>query len=132
VANLRYLTLAGDTWAKIGNSKHLCTAFQVAEFGGMRMITSLGELILTSYQYLEVPLEFHNLAECRLPKLKKLKLVMQSGANMAIDQSRALFLQNHPSIEELSWCPIGNPWIPPTALPNLKSLVSNTVHSGHG
>jgi hypothetical protein len=50
---------------------------------------------------------------------------MQCGANMAIDQSRALFLQNHPSIEELSWCPIGNPWIPPTALPNLKSLISN-------
>lgn len=60
-----------------------------------------------------------------MPKLKKLKLVMQSGANMAIDQSRALFLQNHPSIEELSWCPIGNPWVPPTSLPNLKSLVSN-------
>lgn len=50
---------------------------------------------------------------------------MQSGANMAIDQSRALFLQNHPSIEELNWCPIGNPWIPPTALPNLKALVTN-------
>jgi hypothetical protein len=50
---------------------------------------------------------------------------MQSGANVAIDQSRTLFLQNHPSIEELSWCPIGNPWIPPTALPNLKSLVTN-------
>lgn len=44
---------------------------------------------------------------------------------MAIDQSRSLFLQNHPSIEELSWFPIGNPCIPPTALPNLKSLVSN-------
>jgi hypothetical protein len=50
---------------------------------------------------------------------------MQSGANMAIDQSRALFLQNHPSIEELNWSPIGNPWIPPTALPNLKSLITN-------
>jgi hypothetical protein len=109
VANLRHLTLAGDTWAKIGNSKHLCV-----------MLSGSPNL-----EYLEVPLEFHNLAECRLPNLRKLKLVMQSGANMAIDQSRALFLQNHPSIEELSWCPIGNPWIPPTALPNLKSLVTN-------
>ena len=72
-----------------------------------------------------MPLEFHHLALCRLPKLKKLKLVMQSGASMAIDQSRALFLQNHPSIEELSWSPIGCPWMPPTALPNLKSLVAN-------
>lgn len=44
---------------------------------------------------------------------------------MAINQSRALFLQNHPSIEELNWSPIGNPWIPPTSLPNLKSIVTN-------
>jgi hypothetical protein len=50
---------------------------------------------------------------------------MQSGANTTIDQSRALFLQNHPSIEELNWSPIGNPWILPTALPNLKSIVTN-------
>lgn len=50
---------------------------------------------------------------------------MQSGANTTIDQSRALFLQNHPSIEELNWSPIGNPRILPTALPNLKSIVTN-------
>src|SRR6266542_3574082 len=50
---------------------------------------------------------------------------MQSGANMSIDQSRALFLQNHPTIEELNWSPIGNPTIPSALLPNLKSLSTN-------
>jgi hypothetical protein len=109
VSNLRSLTLSGDTWAKLGNSRHLCAVLAKSP----------------NLEYLEVPLEFHHLAECHLPKLKQLKLLIQAGANLSIDQSRALFLQNHPTIEELNWSPIGNPWIPPAALPNLKSLTSN-------
>lgn len=71
-------------------------------------------------------MEFHDLAECRLPKLKKLRLVMEAGiASMAIDRSRTVFLENHPSIEELVWAPIGIPQIAPDALPNLKSLQTN-------
>ncbi|KAJ3507675.1 hypothetical protein NLJ89_g6176 [Agrocybe chaxingu] len=109
VANLQSLTLSGDTWSKIGNAKHL-----------VHLLSQSPNL-----EYLEVPMEFVHLADCTLPKLKKLKLLMQAGASMAIDHSRARFLQNHPSIEELNWSPIGNPCIPPDTLPNLKSLVSN-------
>jgi hypothetical protein len=77
-------------------------------------------------QYLEVPLEFHHLAECKLPKLKKLKLVLQAGGvHVGIDRSRSLFLENHPSIEELDWSPVGIPQLAHDCLPNLKSLRSN-------
>ncbi|KDR67690.1 hypothetical protein GALMADRAFT_1072918 [Galerina marginata CBS 339.88] len=110
LANLRSLSLAGDTWAKIGNSKHICNLLAKSP----------------NLEYLEVPLEFHHLADCRLPKLKHLKLVLQAGsASMGIDRSRSLFLQNHPSIEVLDWSPVGMPCIPPDILPNLKSLRSN-------
>jgi len=71
-------------------------------------------------------MEFHDLAECQLPKLKKLKLIMQSGiTSTTIDRTRTVFLENHPSIEELVWWPIGIPQIAPDALPNLKSLQTN-------
>ncbi|KAF8159886.1 hypothetical protein B0H34DRAFT_655070 [Crassisporium funariophilum] len=109
VANLTSLCMNGESWAKLANSKHLC-----------RLLARSPNL-----EYLEVPLEFHHLAECRLPKLKKLKLSMQAGATMGIDNSRARFLENHPSIEELSWFPIGMPYLSPDCLPNLKTLHTN-------
>ena len=75
---------------------------------------------------LEVPTEFHDLAECQLPKLRKLKLVLESGiVSIAIDRSRTVFLENHPSIEELVWDPFSTPRIAPDALPNLKCLQTN-------
>ncbi|PPQ85265.1 hypothetical protein CVT25_010038 [Psilocybe cyanescens] len=108
--NLRSLSLAGDTWAKLGNSKHICNLLMKSP----------------NLEHLEVPLEFHHLAECRLPKLKHLKMVLQAGGvSFGLDHSRAVFLQNHPSIEVLNWSPIGNPAIPHDALPNLRSLRSN-------
>jgi len=71
-------------------------------------------------------MEFLHLAECRLPKLKELKLVLQNAAvSTALDRSRALFLQNHPTIEVLHWLPLGMPQLSSDALPNLKSLRSN-------
>ncbi|KAF8972701.1 hypothetical protein BDZ97DRAFT_852074 [Flammula alnicola] len=110
LSNLRSLSLAGETWAKLGNSKHLC-----------HLLAKSPHL-----EYLEVPLEFHHLAECYLPKLKKLKLVLQAGAaNTGIDRSRTRFLENHPSIEELDWLPVGIPCIAPDSLPNLKYLRTN-------
>ena len=123
---MRSLTLTGDTWARLGNSKHLCALLskspnlEVSDF-----LLSRNSDPDPGSQYLEVPVEFHHLTECSLPRLKKLKLLIQSGANSSIDQSRALFLKNHPSIEELNWSPIGGPWIPSDVLPNLRSLTSN-------
>ncbi|KIM44771.1 hypothetical protein M413DRAFT_66935 [Hebeloma cylindrosporum] len=108
--DLRSLSLAGDTWAKLGNSKHLCHLLAKSP----------------NLEYLEVPLEFHHLAECKLPKLKKLKLVLQAGGlHVGIDRSRSRFLENHPSIEELDWSPVGIPQLAHDCLPNLKSLRSN-------
>lgn len=51
---------------------------------------------------------------------------MQAGAFMGgIDNSRALFLQNHPTIEELNWSPFGIPNLGPGCLPNLRILCTN-------
>jgi len=44
---------------------------------------------------------------------------------MVIDNSRARFLQNHPTIEELNWLPIGMPNLGPGCLPNLRILCTN-------
>lgn len=53
---------------------------------------------------------------------------MQAGASIgidSIDNSRARFLQNHPTIEELNWLPIGMPNLGPDCLPNLRILRTN-------
>ena len=47
---------------------------------------------------------------------------LQSGATSSIDESRARFLENHPTIEELTWFPIGIPNLAPGSLPILKRL----------
>jgi hypothetical protein len=108
--DLRSLSLVGDAWAKLGNSKHL-----------YHLLAKSPNL-----EYLEVPLEFHHLAECKLPKLKKLRLILQAGGvHVGIDRSRSLFLENHPSIEELDWSPVGIPQLTHDCLPNLKLLRSN-------
>lgn len=82
-------------------------------------------LILCLFQHLVLPLEFHHLADCHFPKLKKLKLTLQSGLSMAMDNSRARFLQNHPTIEELNWLPVGMPSLGADCLPNLRILRTN-------
>ena len=50
---------------------------------------------------------------------------MQSGVSIGIDNSRARFLQNHPTIEELNWLPVGMPNLGPDCLPNLRILCTN-------
>jgi hypothetical protein len=110
IGNLTSLSLHGESWAKLANSKHLCHLLAKSP----------------NLEYLDLPLEFYHLADCKLPKLKKLKLTMQAGAFMGgIDDSRARFLQNHPTIEELSWLPIGMPKLGPDCLPNLRLLRTN-------
>jgi len=52
-------------------------------------------------------------------------LTMQVGVSMGIDHSRARFLQNHPTIEELQWSPFGLPNLGPDCLPNLRILCTN-------
>lgn len=50
---------------------------------------------------------------------------MQAGVSTGIDNSRARFLQNHPTIEELNWLPLGLPNLGPDCLPNLRILCTN-------
>lgn len=106
ISNLTALCLLGDAWVKPGNAAHVSHMFELSP----------------GLEYLEIPLEFHNLAKCKFPCLKKLKLSLQSGATSSIDESRARFLENHPTIEELTWFPIGIPNLAPGSLPILKRL----------
>ncbi|EDR03957.1 uncharacterized protein LACBIDRAFT_306699 [Laccaria bicolor S238N-H82] len=107
ISNLTALCLLGDAWVKPGNAAHVSHMFKLS---------------LPGLEYLEIPLEFHNLAKCKFPRLKKLKLSLQSGGTSSIDESRAQFLENHPTIEELTWFPIGIPNLAPGSLPILKRL----------
>ena len=68
-------------------------------------------------------MEFHRLANCRLPRLKRLKLTLTAGAPAHIDRIHVEFLSHHPTIQDLVWFPIGNDLaLPPGFLPNLKRL----------
>lgn len=70
---------------------------------------------------MEVPL----LDDCTFPHLKKLKIYLQSGGSVALDKAWEPFIDKHPSIEELSWLPIGPVFLAPGSLPSLKRLMSN-------
>ena len=52
-------------------------------------------------------------------------MLQAGGVHVGIDRSRSRFLENHPSIEELDWSPVGIPQLAHDCLPNLKSLRSN-------
>lgn len=69
-------------------------------------------------------MEFSLLPHLTFPRLRSLRLPLQSGATPAIDQSRADFIAAHPTIEELSWYPIGPVTLPPGALPRIRRLRS--------
>lgn len=68
-------------------------------------------------------MEFPRLANCRFPRLKRLKLTLTTGAPAHIDSIHVQFLSLHPTIQDLVWYPIGNDLtLPPAFLPNLKRL----------
>lgn len=78
-------------------------------------------------KYLKLPMEFTEIQNYNLPRLKKLSVKMQYGStNTNLDDSHVRFLENHPSIEDLDWTPIRNPKTPMDLLPNLRSLRSST------
>ena len=72
-------------------------------------------------------MDFPLLKDLRFQCLKRLWLPLQSGGNYSLDASSAIFLENHPTIEELHWFPIG--WhinLPASSLPSLKRLQSSS------
>ncbi|TFK23210.1 hypothetical protein FA15DRAFT_670710 [Coprinopsis marcescibilis] len=109
LSNLTSLCISGDAWLKTSNALPICI-----------MLTRSPNL-----EYLEIPLEFKQLHSLHFPRLKKVKLQLQSGATTSVDNSSARFLENNPTIEELSWYPIGVPLMNPGSLPNLKHLKTN-------
>lgn len=87
------------------------------------LIKSSSKLTLTSgFQFFEVPMEFKQLADCHFPALKSLKLPLLSGSITSIDLSRTTFIESHPTIEELSWFPIGSVEFTTDSIPSIRRL----------
>jgi len=108
-SNLTSISLRGDAWIKPTNAIHL-----------KRMLNNLSEL-----EYIEMPMEISSLADCKFPHLKRLNLFLQSGGIRSIDPCFVRFLNDHPTIEDLSWLPLGPVYISPRTLPALKRLRTN-------
>lgn len=107
--NLKSLCLLGNSWLSNANALPICI-----------MLSRSPNL-----EYLEIPLEFKHLHTLHFPSLKRVKLHLLSGATTLVDNSSARFVENNPTIEELSWYPIGIPNLRPGSLPNLKHLKTN-------
>lgn len=71
-------------------------------------------------------MEVRGLEDCRFPDLKRLTLLMNSGARRGIDASRAAFIEAHPTIEDLCWYPLHSLQMKPDALPAIKRLRTNS------
>lgn len=67
-------------------------------------------------------MDFPRLKELRFRRLKRLKLPLQSGGTPSIDASSIAFLENHPTLEELQWFPIGQITLSASSLPSIKRL----------
>jgi hypothetical protein len=67
-------------------------------------------------------MEFSALPDCHFPRLRKLVLNLQSGATSRTDESRARFIEAHPTIEDLRWFPVSPVTLAPGSLPALKRL----------
>lgn len=74
------------------------------------------------FQHLEIPLEFLYLDDLHLPVLETLKLMLDSGTHHNIDESRSQFLENHPTIQNLFWAPVGPVSLSSRCLPNLRRV----------
>ncbi|KAJ7173440.1 hypothetical protein C8R46DRAFT_1082808 [Mycena filopes] len=107
--NLTSISLRGDAWIKPGNAGHL-----------KRMLGRSSGL-----EFIELPMEFSTLAECKFPALKKLNLFLQAGGSRSIDPCFVRFLNDHPTIEDLSWLPLGPVYLSPRTLPSLRRVRTN-------
>ncbi|KAF8227230.1 hypothetical protein L208DRAFT_1405740 [Tricholoma matsutake] len=105
-SGLLSLSLHGDVWVRPGNSDHIC-----------EMMKRSPDL-----EHLEFPMDFPRLKELRFRRLKRLKLPLQSGGTPSIDASSIAFLENHPTLEELQWFPIGQITLSASSLPSIKRL----------
>ncbi|KAG9223972.1 hypothetical protein CCMSSC00406_0004412 [Pleurotus cornucopiae] len=120
ITNLTSLCLSGDTWTRPDHRPHLVSLLQKSP----------------NLRHLDIPMEFQPLPSLHFPKLEELRLVLQSGSSYTIDESRARFIEQHPTITKLCWTPILCPPLSPNCLPNLRLLRSSdddvirTLNSG--
>ncbi|KAF8889261.1 hypothetical protein BD779DRAFT_1520651 [Infundibulicybe gibba] len=113
ISKLKALCLLGDAWLLPANSDHV-----------YQMLKRSSEL-----ESLELPMEFSRLGECKFPRLKQLRLPLQSGARPTIDDTLARFLERHPSIEDLYWIPIGHFRYPRAPFPTSSGSVPTEASS---
>ncbi|KAJ7066780.1 hypothetical protein B0H15DRAFT_872452 [Mycena belliarum] len=113
-SNLTSISLRGDAWIKPSNAPHL-----------KRMLSRSPAI-----EYIEMPMEFKGLADCKFPDLKRVNLFLQSGGVRSIDPCFVRFLDAHPTIEDLSWLPLGPVYVSPRTLPALKRLRTNIQVAG--
>ncbi|KAF7309393.1 F-box domain-containing protein [Mycena indigotica] len=110
---LRSLALRGQAWIRPANAMHV-----------KRMLSQSLDLE-ASMTYLELPMELAaTLAELKFPSLTHLNLFLDSGAVRTLDTHVVRFLAAHPHLTHLSWTPLGQVYLSPTALPSLRALQS--------
>ncbi|KAJ7863177.1 hypothetical protein B0H13DRAFT_2237154 [Mycena leptocephala] len=108
-SNLTSISLRGDAWIKAANALHL-----------KRMLSRSTALEVFIHASI-----FLRPADCKFPYLKRVNLFLQSGGKRSIDPCFVRFLSDHPTIEDLSWLPLGPVYISPRTLPALKRLRTN-------
>ncbi|KAG5637091.1 hypothetical protein H0H81_005774 [Sphagnurus paluster] len=108
VSGLTAISLVGHGWARDSNADSVVAMLHRSP----------------DVEFLAVPAELNGLHLCRFPRLKKLVLEMVAGTAGAATHldNISLFLENHPTIEELSWYPVGAVKLSPGTLPALKRL----------
>ncbi|KAF5359989.1 hypothetical protein D9758_007580 [Tetrapyrgos nigripes] len=111
IRNLEYLALFGDVWSTPTTAEPLKTLLRLSP----------------QLKGLEIPIEAAAISVCVFPHLEKLKLFLQSGTSSTINQKWNNFLQNHPTLVELSCVPSLGISLPSSGLPKLKSLRTDSA-----
>ncbi|THU88073.1 hypothetical protein K435DRAFT_762148 [Dendrothele bispora CBS 962.96] len=106
IRNLQYLALFGDVWTTPSTAEPLKALLRLSP----------------QLKGLEIPIEASAISVCTFPKLEKLKLFLQSGTSSSINQKWNTFLENHPTLKEISCFPSIGIVLPEVGLPQLKSL----------
>ncbi|KIY62809.1 hypothetical protein CYLTODRAFT_458684 [Cylindrobasidium torrendii FP15055 ss-10] len=139
-AHLKHVALGGDGWYPYpGHPNAVYSLWKLTDLTNLSLsgrvwtqshLAPLLRLTLKSCPNLEalrIPMELTALSDIVLPHLKRVKIVMQSGAKPSIDRYWVSFLQRNKSIEDISWFPVQHlpSGISSNALPNLKRVHTN-------
>ncbi|KAK0440904.1 uncharacterized protein EV420DRAFT_1650277 [Desarmillaria tabescens] len=113
LAKLTHLSLMGRVWVRP----------QIGPF--MRSMMKACPAI----EVLKVPMELTILSDCVFPQLKQVNIFLQSGGTLSLDRYWVRFFEKNPTIEELSWFPLG-PLIgglDPESLPCVRRVLGSEL-----